>query len=471
MIRPNRTCRLGAGALVALLLAGCATVQPDAEFDQVRGDIEHRTDYHVHWYQDTDEDDQTQQAVHELLENELTAEEAVQIALLNNRRLQATYQDLGVAQADLVQAGLLSNPVFSGELLFPVDGGSAKLELGVAQSFLEIFYIPLRRQVAESQLHEAKLTVTGAVLDLAYQTRTAFYAAQAAAQRIEMFEQIVFATELGYDFAQRLYDAGNITSLELHEQRDLFEEARMSLRRAERLLQERRERVNRLMGVFGNDTQWQIADRLPDVPEDAPDLEDIETRAIEASLDLAIAGQRIQTAGRQLGITETTALVPHAELGVEAERQHGDWAVGPTLKLPIPLFDHGQARLARTRAELRQQQERYTALAVEIRSLARQTREQLEANEDIASHYQQVILPLRQRLTNEAQLQYNAMAVGLIELLRARERQIMAGERYIEALHDYWVARAKIDQLLRGRTPHHEDHDQFRADPRAWTTD
>jgi outer membrane protein, heavy metal efflux system len=441
-------------AVSALTLGGCATAAPEVRFEEVRAGLEERGEHRVHWYQGTEEDEAARGAVASLLAEPLTADAAVQIALLNNRRLQATYQELGIAQADLVQAGLLHNPVFSGEILFPTGEGTPQITLGVAQSFLDVFYRPLRRRRATSRLEEATLEVTGAVLDLAYQTRIAFYQAQAAAQRLEMLEHVVLATELGYDFARQLHQAGNITELELAQQRDLYESARLDLRRAEAALAGEREVLNRALGLFGEDTRWQITGRLPELPEAPLDLEGLESRVVAASLDLAVAAQRIVTAGRTLGIDESVALLPELELGVEAKREHGEWLVGPALALPIPLFDRGQARIARTRAELRQQQERYAALAVEIRSIARQAQGQLTAAEEIAGHYRRTILPLRQRIVGEAQLQYNAMQIGLPDLLRAREQQIEAGGRYIQALFDYWIAWARIDQLLAGRAPH-----------------
>lgn len=451
----NRKAHLISVIAAALILTtSCVSTSPHAAFEEVETGLQERGIETVHWYTGVEEDEKVEKEVRQLLEEELTADSAVQITLLNNSRLQAVYSQLGVAQADLVQAGLLSNPVFSGSILFPVTGGNRELELGITQSFLDIFYIPLRKRVAESMLDETKLVVTASVMDFEYRARTAFYKTQAYSQRLEMFEQITLATELGYDLAERLHEAGNITELELHEHRDLYEQARMDLRLAERDYLRAREGLNRIMGLFGEDIDWTIPPRLPQIPDEEVSLEEIESRVIGESLDLAIARQRIMTAGKLLGFRETTALVPVLTAGAEAEYEAGDWRIGPTLALPIPFFDRGRARIARSRSELRMQQDDYKALAIEIRSKAREARENIEAARQISEHYQEVILPLRERITGEAQLQYNAMQIGLFELLRARERQIEAGERYVDSLLGYWTARATIDLLLRGRTPH-----------------
>jgi len=463
----NRKEHLRSVVVAALFLAtGCVSTSPHAAFEEVEASLEERGIETVHWHEGVEEDERAEENIRQLLEDELTVDGAVQITLLNNRRLQAVYSRLGVAQADLVQAGLLSNPVFSGNVLLPLNGGTRELELGITQSFLEVFFIPLRRRVAESMLEETKLVATASVMDVEYRARTAFYKAQASSQRLEMFGQIALATELGYDLAQRLHEAGNITALELHEHLDLHEQARMDLRLAERDYLRAREGLNRIMGIFGEDIEWTIAGRLPripDDPDDHPDLEGIESRVVENSLDLAIARQRIITAGELLGFGKTTALVPELDAGIKAEYEAGDWKAGPALALPIPFFDRGQARIARNRSELRMQQDSYKALAIEIRSMAREARENIESARQMSEHYQDVILPIRERITGEAQLQYNAMQIGLFELLRARERQIEAGERYVESLLGYWTSRAAIDLLLRGRTPHSFFGEDLRA--------
>ncbi len=437
---------------LALIAGGCASTSPRVAFKEVRAELKQRGVDSLYWRSSAEEDRQVGEAVARLLKQDLTAETAVQITLLNNRRLQAVYQTLGIAQADLVQAGLLSNPIFGGLDRLPAEGGIATLELGVAQSFLELFYIPLRKRVAKSQLEEAKLAVAGLVLDFEYETRIMFYEVQANAQLVEMLQQVGQAMESGYDFVRRLHAAGNITDLELNQQRDLYEQARLGLRQAEADLIHSRERLNQLMGLYGEQIHWKIASRLEEVPGEDLNVERLEARVIEQSLDLKLAAQRIITAGQRLGFTKTTALIPWLDLGVEAEKT-ADWEVGPSLSFPIPLFDQGRPRIARNRAELRQDQERYTAFAVEIRSIARQYQNHLEAAKDMARHYREVILPLRERITNETQLQYNAMQVGLLELLRAREQQIEAGRAYIHTLYEYWSAKTAIELLLRGRVP------------------
>lgn len=435
------------------MVCGCATVPRAAGFPDVATAVAERTGgQRVHWTQGSSDDGAVRASVREMLQKELSAEEAVQVALLNNRSLQATYADLGVAQAEVVRAGLLKNPVFDGDLKFSADGGGTKVELAVAQDFLDVLMIPLRKRVAETAFEAAKLRVTGAVLDLAGRTRTAFYAHQAAEQVLELRRTVAAATGASYDLAQRLRKAGNITELDLAQERALHEQAKLDVAQGEAAVLDTRERLNVLMGLWGPDVAWKAVTRLPDLPADGDVTDGVERRAVERSLDLAVARNEVEAAARSLGIRRSFGLLPEAELGAAAERENeGGWSAGPSVSLPIPLFDQGQTASATAGAELARARERFAATAVEVRSAARAGRNRVLAARARADYYRHVILPLRRQITEQTQLQFNAMQVGAFQLLQAKRDEVQAGVAYIEALRDYWVARGDLNQITSGR--------------------
>jgi cobalt-zinc-cadmium efflux system outer membrane protein len=252
---------------------------------------------------------------------------------------------------------------------------------------------------------------------------------------------------------RRLQEAGNITDLALARERALLETGKLALRSVEVAVRQSREELNILMGLWGNHTEWQIDERLPEIPEQAIQTEDLERVALSQSVDLLNARQRLVFAGEQLGFNRWTTLVPEMHAGPLGERTEGSWEVGPTLEFPIPLFDQGQARVGRSAAELRRVQQEYYALAIRIRSMARAIRDRMQGARDRALYYRDIMLPLQERIVNEAQLHYNAMQIGPVQLLRAREQQIETAVAYIEALRDYWLARGDLGKILNGRLP------------------
>ena len=456
-------------ALVAGLVgvAGCATVPRDGGFGDVERDVAGRTGLRVQWNRNSSSDEAVAAGVRSMLVDELTLEEAVQVALLNNRRLQATYEDLGVAQAEVVQAGLLRNPVFDGEAKFLEGGEGTVIELAVVQDFLDVLFIPARKRIAAAAFEAEKLRVTGAVLDLAGEVRVAYYTHVAAEQSLDLRKTVVAATEASFDLARRLREAGNITALDLANERALYEQAKLDLARAEASALETRERLNVLLGLWGTDTTWSASQKLEDPPPGEVATDGIERQAVEQSIELAAARHSIRSAARTLGLRRTLGLVPEAELGVAAEREpDGAWGVGPALSLPIPLFDQGQAATAGARAGLERVRQQYVATAVEVRSAARRAANRLLTARARADYIRKVILPLRHEITTQTQLQYNAMLIGAFQLLQAKQAEVEAGVEYIGALREYWIARVDMQQVAGGRTTGvGRDGDSLARDP------
>jgi cobalt-zinc-cadmium efflux system outer membrane protein len=441
--------------VAAGLLAGCASLDPAPSFEQVRKDVAERTGREVRWNQGTAADAEVRLQVRRMLEAELTADQAVQIALLNNRRLQATYESLGIAQANLVQAGLLKNPIFEGSYRFDDGGGGdGVLEMQVVQDFLDILLIPMKKRLAESQLQRARLEVTGEVMDLAHRVRTAYVRLVASQQAAQMWRTTVEAAEASYDVAQRLHKAGNMTDLDLSGQRALYEQAKLDLAAAEAGVLEDRERLNALMGLWGQNTTWRTVAQLPDIPPDELDPNDLEKQAVARSVDLALARQNVQTAAASIGLDVAATVFQTVEGGFHAERDPGDlWQAGPMLVAPLPIFDQGQASSAAGKAEVRRRWEQYVALAVEVRAAARAARHRLVYTRPQALYYQQVMVPLRRQITAATLLQYNAMQVGVFDLLLAKQQEVEAERRALEVLRDYWIARSEMELILNGRVP------------------
>jgi cobalt-zinc-cadmium efflux system outer membrane protein len=440
--------------LAASLTAGCASIQAKPGFDAVTELVAARSPGRtIVWDQGTPEDEAASQRVRDLLASELTLDAAVQIALLNNRTLQAVYEQLGIAQADLVQAGLLENPILAADVRAPTaEGAAIGAGLGLMQEFIALLQIPLRKRVAQSAFEEAQLTASAAVLDLVLAVKRAFYRLAGAQQLLELHRTVVEAAGLSADVARRQHQAGNVTELDLANERALHEQARADLARAETEVAGDREELSALMGVWGADTDWRLTSRLPEPPRAEIAPEGLETLAVKQRLDLAAARQRVQGILLARDLASWYRLLPAGALGVAAEREveDGVWSVGPAVELPIPIFDQGQAKVVARSAEVRKREHEHAALAVAIRSQVRRTRTRMLQARALAEHYWTVLLPLRVRVLQQTQLEYNAMLVGVFQLLVAKRDEIDAGRGYIEALRDYWIARTDLESAVGG---------------------
>ncbi len=428
-------------------LAGCAHVDPNPAFRELANTVHLRTGKRVQWNRGSAEDAQAQAAVASLLKRPLTADSAVQVALLNNHNLQATYEELGIAQADLVEAGLLKNPVFYFERRLP--GQAAEIDL--VQEFVDILLLPLRKRIAAAQFEAAKLRVGHEILTTAAEVRAAFYEHQGDQQLVDLRKTVADATERSAETALKMHEAGNLRDLDLASEQATHAQAKIDLAKAQANAVQSREKLNKLMGAFGAQTNWTVASRLSELPGNEVSTAQLESRAIQQRLDLAAARQQFIAEARTRGIARAEAILQGAQIGShyehEIEPRH---STGPSVSVPIPIFNQGQPASARASAKMWQAEQRYLALAADIRSDVRAARDKMLLSRRQVEYFKSTALPTRTRVTEESQLEYNAMQIGPFQLLQAKQEEVKTGADSVEALRDYWVARAELEKAVGG---------------------
>jgi cobalt-zinc-cadmium efflux system outer membrane protein len=451
--------RSGIGLLLYLVFfaVGCAQVPKEAGFNDVQGLVKERVDHQIHWNQETEADREAEKAIDELLKNELTADAAVQIALFNNPNLQAVYEDLGITQADVVEAGLLENPVIFGQVRFPNRSEeSNNYEFGITQNFLNILIQPARKKLSAIHFEQVKLQVADEVIQLVAEVRRTYYSTLGAKQVRDLRNEISSAARSSFELAQRLHSAGNISDLELARENAHFEQSRLELANSETALLDAREQLMRLMGFWGAQTHWRLPEQLPDIPQDEIPLEHVESMAIENRLDLAAERKAVDALAQALGITIDWRWVGQIEVGISRERETDrTWVTGPSLAIELPIFNQRQADIARLEAQLRRSQKRLTAQAIEIRSEVRSLRNRLIMQRNLIDHYRRTVLPLRKQIVDLTLKNYNYMLTGAFDLIMAKQQEFEAYQKYLEVLRDYWITRADMQRSLGGRLPGH----------------
>src|SRR5437773_3259652 len=298
-------------------LAGCAHVDPNPAFRELANTVHLRTDKRVQWNRGTAQDAEAQAAVASILRHPLTADAAVQVALLNNRNLQATYEELGIAQADLVETGLLRNPIFTFERRLP---GQA-LEADLLKEFIDILLLPLRKRIAAAQFEAAKLRVGHEILSAAADVRAAFYQHQGDQQLVDLRKTVADATERSAGIALKMHEAGNLRDLDLASEQATHAQTKIELAKAQASAVASRERLNKLMGAFGAQTNWTVASRLSELPGNEVSTAQLESRAIQQRLDLAAARQQFIAEARTRGIARAEAILQGAEFGGHYEHE------------------------------------------------------------------------------------------------------------------------------------------------------
>ena len=446
----QRRLRLAALLVGAAVLGGCASFSPDGGFGPVEQTVKDRLDKDLLWARGEADLDTIARRVSELLVKPLTVDDAVQIALLNNRGLQASFQELGISEAELVQAGRLPNPGFS----FGRNSRDEEREIerGLHLNLARLLAVPMVQRMEARRFQETQGRVAMAVLSLAADTRKAYFNALAAEETVRYRQQVKQAADASAELARRMEQVGNFNKLQRAREQGFYADATLKLAQAQQAQRSTRERLNRLLGVWGAQIAFALPDRLPDLPKTPLELPGIEQTALAQRLDVQGAKLAVEQTAHNLGLTRTTRFVNVLELGLlrnssnEAPTQRG-WEIG----FELPLFDWGGARVARAEAIYMQTLHRAAETAINARSEVREAYTGYRSAYDIARHHRDELVPLSQRIAEENVLRYNGMLIGVFELLADARTQIATVNASIEALRDFWIAQADLDMALIGK--------------------
>jgi len=401
----------------------------------------------------------------EMLSQPLDLQRTVQMALLNNRSLQASFQRLGIDQAEWVASGIWSNPSlhFSLHTNWPNEHAhSAESEMVISMDIADLLFNPKQQAIQKYYVKMTAHQIRAEVIDLISQTEQAYHQLVTDWYRMEVHRQIVLANEAATDFATGLFQAGNLTRLDFLQQTSIYQQAKLSLLTVEDDYRRSRERLNQLMGLWGKDINWQIQ------PSDLPlplietsiksnNLSQIENQAVEANINLKIQKQEINLIRKQISLEQRRGLLPHFEIGMETASGQTEKKIGPLIGLALPIFNRGQAQKSMLESREKNLEHSYYQTAVEVRSRARILKAELISAKRVVDFYQNQVLPGQNQILEQQQLQYNAMQIGTIRLLEARQQLAKHQLDYFQAGYNYLIKASQLRQLLNGRLPSEED--------------
>ncbi len=452
-------------APVLAILAGCTTVAPDGGFASVAATARDRIGAAPRLARDDAAARELAQAIQATLARPLGMDDAVKVAVLANPALQASYWKVGIAQADLAQAGRLPNPAFGYKHLS--NAGDVDIERSFTVNLVRLLTLPLASRLEAQRFEQVRLEVAREIEQHARDTRIAWVEAVAASQALEYARQVDAAAEASAELAGRMAKVGNLSQLDLSREQLYHAETQATLARAGRQAVASREKLTRLLGLWGKDAQYSLPEHLPELPPAPAQLRDIERIAIEQRLDVQAAKRDAQSTAANLGLTKATRFVNVLDLGyVNETSSSAPTARGYELTLELPLFDWGGARTARAEGVYMQAVQRVAQAAVTARSEARESYLGYRTAFDVAAHYRDTIIPLRKRISKEVLLRYNGMLLSTQDLLADSRDQASAVANYIDALKEFWTAHANLEAALGARLgtqhvrheQHHEEH-------------
>ncbi|MFN3399784.1 MAG: TolC family protein [Ferrovibrio sp.] len=431
--------RVTASVALVALLAACAGPVANGAFDEVADTTEQRIGKRPLWIKSEQEEQTVRDTLDRLLAKPLTADGAVQVALLNNRRLQAGFAELGIGAADLTSSWRPANPGFTyGRLR---RSGETEIERSVTVDALSLLVLPIAAGIESRRYERTKLNTATEVLSLAARTQRAWYEAVAAEQIARYAVEVREAADTQAELARRMKQVGNFSMLAYAREQLFYADTTARVAKARMAATAARERLGRLMGLWGRDMAFKLPERLPDIPKQPREIEDIEARAIAERLDVRMAKANAEATRKANGLTQATRFINVLETGFIRNSETGkDDKTGYEISIEVPIFDFGDAKATKAENLYMQSVHLLADTAINARSAAREAYTGYRTAYDLAQHYAFHIIPLRQKVSEEMVLRYNGMLISTFELLADARDQIADVSAALEAQRNFWIA-------------------------------
>ncbi len=449
------TFRLGTVLCLALGAAasGCASFSPDGGMNAVSAVVapELRADVAK---VSTEEDAADANArTLQLLKSPLSVEAAVRVALLNNKGLQSAFNELGIAEAVMVEASLPPNPTFSlSRISTPVE---LDIERRIVADILALATLPTRAQIAADRFRQAQLRAAEETLRVGAETRRSYYQAVAALQLVAALTQAASAAETSARLAKQLAETGAMNKLDLAREDAFHADLVTQLEAARQRAGRARERLVRSMGLWGHDLSFKLPQTLPALPKRPRTLLSVEADAVRRRVDLQIARIELDALAKSYGLTTATRFINLLEVAGVSRTQRESGGTSGTgggieVDFQIPIFDFGEVRLRQAGETYMQAVNRLTAKVVNVRSEAREAYQAYRSSYQMADHYRSEVLPVRKIISDEMMLRYGAMQIDVFSLLTEAQRRMAANIAAIEAQKDFWLASTNLDAAVVG---------------------
>ncbi|QDW40693.1 TolC family protein [Bradyrhizobium sp. KBS0727] len=444
---------LGFVLTAGLALSGCASFLPDSGMGVVADVANQTIGKEVAFVRSADDAEHADGTVKRLLGRPLSADAAVQVALLGNKGLQAAYNELALAEIDLVQQSLPPNPVFSISRI--AGNGASELERQVVGDILALATLPFRSEIARERFRQAQLRAGLETLRLAAEVRRAYFRVVAANEMVVLLTDAKSTAESTAQLAKKLGETGSLNKLDQAREQVFYAETAAELASLRQEATSARERLARLMGLWGDDLGFRLPDRLPALPKRPQALPGIEADAVGHRIDLQIARMELAALEKSLGLTEATRFVTLFDVAGISKRTSDPGA--PVLRergfdvlFQIPIFDGGEVRVRQAAETYNQAFNRLTEKAVNVRSEARDAYRVYRSSYDIANHYAREILPLRQIITEEMQLRFSSMQIDVFALVTEARQRIASLRAAISARREFWLAQSDLQTAVNG---------------------
>lgn len=407
------------------------------------------------WNQSASDFEETRRRVHAMVNGKtVSADTAVQVALINNRGLQASFAELGLSSAELWEVAMGPVPSVGISISGLAGDVTRSLEATIVGTLLEIATTKSRTQIAEIRFRQAELAALGDTIALAVETRRAWIEAVGAFETSSLIGRTQGTAEAASELAVQLGRTGAMNKADQAREHAFTAELAAERAAAQLEAQLAKEKLLRLMGLWGSDTKIYVPDALPSLPGRPRAANNIEQLALNNRVDLKAGKLELQAIAMDYRLTGQTRMVSDISLaaGAGVERANGATETTPSLGLEfeIPLYDTGPLLSKRGQMAYLKAANTLAQTAIDARSDARMAYRELTGRHSIARHWRDQVLPLRNQIDAQALLTYNGMLTSTFELIADAQEGLGARISAAEAKRDYWLSETDATAAIWG---------------------
>ena len=435
-----------ASALIVLSLSACTSIPKDGGLSNVNSLVETKLSDGVQLPSLSNKNQFTVDAVTSLLAQPLSISAAEKLAVGFNPMMKVKLFKVGLAEADYAQAGRMENPGFS----YARFSGQA-YEASILFDIGGVILMPLKRQLEARRLQSARYQAASDVLEHITNTRRSWINAVAARQQTALMQQALESAEAGNNLTRQMSALGHSSVIDAADSEIFLSGMRTSLTRQRLAESAAREGLIRQLGLWGQQARsLKLPDRLPELPENSIEIESVEGQAIENRLDVRMANMNIEGLAKNLKLTRLNPFFSAIVLGPVLEKGEGEIDRGFELEFRIPIFDTGDIKTQKAKAIYDQAQAQAEVTAISAASSARQALVSYQSSLEIAKHFRDTVLPLRERVSQEQLLMFNGMLISVFDLLDDLRSSMNMESSYVDAIKDFWIADTDLQQALTG---------------------
>ncbi len=451
-LRTRRPARTRTPVVLALFAAvgGCASLDPAPDINRAATTVGERSGVTPTWTQPWEALLTTWDGL-----SPLKVEQALAMALRNNREIRSQVEQISASRADLVQAGLLPNPVIGLTLRFPFDPVSGGTFIGAqaVQSFTALWLRDGRIRAADARLNQTVLDISDKALRLVAEVKTTHARIVYGQRALALSDNNLATIQRSVDSLDARIRGGEGTPLDVNRARQQHAKAQADRAILSRDLAKERRRMMELIGFAGEGADWTTDANGP--PADVPSIVEATaiTLALSQRLDVAAARSIVDAQSADLSLEEQSRLKDFG-LGADFERDvDGTKSIGPVIEVGIPIFDTNAAQIAKAGSLARAALASYEAVSQRAVREARVAWIDFESASRLSEQYRSTVLAISERNLTLAEAALKSGQADVTVLLDAQRELVNARSTLNDLERDATLARITLEHAVGGRAP------------------